>query len=149
MRTLFLVAVVLAGCGRAKEGAKDLLNGGGQLAGKAATEMVEGVATGVEHTWKADVRLSDALRKEGLALGVVQVESDPAGRNNRMEIYLTSTSAFHDTLRVVAFDRDSLEMGRASLPLALKPGSGDYYEVRFPDRTDLGRKGHVVIEAQR
>jgi len=81
-------------------------------------------------------------------LGVVQVESDTTGRNNRLLIYLTNTTAFQDTLRVVAFDRDSLEIGRAILALALKPESGDYYEVRFPDRTDLGRKCHVVIEPQ-
>jgi|GEM_PF-5850448 len=40
VRIMLLIAAALVGFGRAKEGAKGILNGGGELAGKAATEVV-------------------------------------------------------------------------------------------------------------
>jgi hypothetical protein len=137
--------VLLSGCQRAKRGAKDALNAGGELAGTAATEVIEGVATGVEETWKVDVRLSAGLLQQGLALGKTSVESDASGRANTLVLYITTTDAVHDTLHVFAVDKDSLEMGRALLPIDAAPGSGNFYEVHFPDRTDLERKSVVRI----
>ena len=61
-RTLIICSVLaIAGCGRMVDGTKDALNKGGELAGSAATEVIEGVATGVEDTWSINVVLSDDL----------------------------------------------------------------------------------------
>jgi hypothetical protein len=122
------------------------LNTGGEIAGTAASEVIEGVATGVEETWKVDVRLSDARVKQGLGLGKTSVEVGATGKENLLVVYLTNTAAINDTLRVLAYDKDSLEMGRALVPISAPTKGGNYYEVRFPDRTDLERKSHVVIE---
>ena len=80
MRSILVVACVtlmLCACDRAKQGARNALNSGGELAGQAATEVIEGVTTGVEQTWKVDVRLSPVLLQQGVALGKTVVESDP------------------------------------------------------------------------
>lgn len=140
------VLVLLAACDRAKQGAKDALNTGGELAGKAATEVLEGVASGVEETWSVQVQLSPQRRQQGLGLGKTAVEGDTLGKSNKLVLYLTNTAAVDDTLRVTAFGKDSLEMGRALLPIKAAAGSGAYYEVHFPARTDLGRKDRVTIE---
>jgi hypothetical protein len=53
--------------------------------------------------------------------------------------------ALRDTLQVLALDKDSLEMGRAQLIVDAAAGSGNYYDVRFPARTNLERKCTVLI----
>lgn len=141
-----LASASLTACHRAAEGAKEALNKGGELAGSAATEVIEGVTTGVEQTWKVDVRLSAELSSQGLGLGKTSAESDSAGNDNHLIVYLTNERAVRDTLHVIAMDKDSLEMGRATLIVDAPAGSGAYYEVRFPARTDLERKSTVWIQ---
>lgn len=137
--------VLFSACGRAKQGAKEALNAGGELAGTAATEMIEGVTTGIEGTWKVDVGLSAELVQGGLGLGKTSVENDGSGHANTLIVYLTTTNALRDTLQVFAMDKDSLEMGRALLPIDAAAGSGNFYEVHFPERTQLERKSMVRI----
>jgi hypothetical protein len=137
--------LLLAACDHAAEGAKEALNKGGELAGKAAGEVLEGVKTGVEESWSVDVRLSPELQQRGLGLGKTAVESDSLGKDNLLVVYLTSASAMADTLQILAFDKDSLEMGRALLPINAAAGSGAFHEVHFPARTDLERKCTVYI----
>lgn len=141
-----LLAVGMSACHWAGEKTKDALNKGGEFAGSAATEVIEGVTTGVEETWSVDVRLSDALMKKGLAIGRTEVENDSAGRANRLVIYLSTTSTFNDTLTATAFDQGGVEMGRTQLPLQLKAGSADYHAFVFQSRTDLERKSRVEIK---
>ena len=142
---LILLMTVLSGCQWAGEQTKHALNKGGELAGSAATEVVEGVTSGVERTWKVDVRLSDALRAKGLVLGKTIVESDSSGRNNRLVLFLSTENAFRDTLTAIAMDEDGLEMGRVAVPLTLAAGSGDHYTIQFQSFTDLERKGRVEL----
>ncbi|HRH39705.1 MAG TPA: hypothetical protein PK760_15250, partial [Flavobacteriales bacterium] len=85
---ILCAAVLFAACGRVAEGAKGALNKGGEIAGTAATEVIEGVTTGVEETWNLDVVLSDELKAKGLVLGKTQVESDSAGMDNRLIVYV-------------------------------------------------------------
>jgi hypothetical protein len=134
------------GCQRAKQGAKDALNKGGEITGAAASEVLEGVTTGVEETWKVDVQLSATRVQQGLGLGKTTVESHSLGNNNLLIVYLTTTQAVKDTLRVRALDQEGLEMGRATLVMDAAAGSGAFYEVHFPERTDLERKSTVVVE---
>ncbi len=141
-----LAALLAVGCGRVVEGTKDALNKGGELAGSAATEVIEGVTTGVEDTWSVDVTLTAELAKAGLAIGKTQVESDSAGMDNRLIVYLSATNAFSGTLNAVALDEEGREMGRASLSVDLQAGSADYHTFLFQSRTDLERKSKVVIK---
>ena len=148
-RSLFsicLLAVGTSACHWAGEKTKDALNKGGEFAGSAATEVIEGVTTGVEETWSIDVRLSEALAAKGLTIGRTEVESDSAGRDNRLVIYFSTTTAITDTLTATAFDQGGVEMGRTQLPLQLKAGSADYHTFVFQSRTDLERKSRVEIQ---
>lgn len=140
-----LLLLLLAGCQHAAEGAKEALNKGGELAGKAASEVLEGVKTGVEETWSVGVRLSPELQQRGLGLGTSTVEADSLGKDNLLVVYITCAQAIADTLQVLAFDKDSMEMGRALLPIHGAAGSAAFHEVHFPARTDLERKSTVLI----
>ena len=148
MKTKSLIvslALLLIGCGRVVDGTKDALNKGGELAGSAATEVIEGVTTGVEETWGLDVTLSEDLRQRGLAVGKTQVEEDSAGFDNQLIVYLIADHGFEGPLQAVAVDGDGREMGRSLLSVTLAPGAADYHTFQFQPRTDLERKSRVEI----
>lgn len=141
----FACMLLVTACNWAGEKANKALNKGGELVGSAATEVVEGVTTGVERTWRVDVRLSNPLGAQGLTLGKTMVESDSSGRNNLLIIYLSARNNIQDTLTAVALDQDGLEMGRTHVPVTLSAGQGDFFPLRFQDYTDLERKSRVEI----
>lgn len=147
MRKTLIVcaALALASCGRVAEGTKDALNKGGELAGSAATEVIEGVATGVENTWSIDVLLSEELEAKGVSLGKTQVESDSAGMDNRLIVYMIAEHGLNDTLQAIAVDEDGREMGRSTLITDLAPGAANHVTFKFQARTDLERKSRVEI----
>lgn len=146
MRSVILAsAVLLSACNWAGEKTRDVLNKGGELAGSAATEVIEGVATGVEDTWSVDVRVSEELEAQGLTLGKTSLESDSAGRTNTLILYLSSERSITDTLTAVAYDQAGAEMGRTTFPLIVPAGSGDFHLLRFQAYTDLERKGRVEL----
>lgn len=142
-----LMALVLAavGCGRVADGTKEALNKGGELAGSAATEVIEGVTSGVEKSWGIEVQLSAALRAHGLAVGKVLVEPDSAGQENRLVVYLSTSAALQDTLQAIAVGQDGLESGRASAIVSLPANGADYIVFRFQSRTRLERKSRVTL----
>jgi hypothetical protein len=137
--------MLVAGCGRVAEGTKQVLNKSGEIAGAAATEVVEGVASGVEKTWAVDVVLSGPLQARGLSLGRSVVQPDNEGRRNRVMVYLGADAAFRDTVVAFAFDQEGRELGRAPLLVDAPAHSGNYYEVRFASLTDLERKCRVEL----
>jgi len=142
---ILAAAGALSACSWAGEKTKDALNKGGELAGSAATEVIEGVTTGVERSWSVDVQLSEALKGRGLRLGKTTLESDAEGRDNRLIVYFSSDAAFTDTLTAVAFDQDGLEMGRTQALLTLPPNGGNFSVLQFQPFTDLERKSRVEV----
>ncbi|MBL7964217.1 MAG: hypothetical protein JNM31_10295 [Flavobacteriales bacterium] len=142
---LTLAALAVMGCDRASRGAKEALNKGGEMAGRAASEVAEGVVTGAAAAWSIDVALDSSLQAAGLVLGVTEVAADSAGRNNRVHVYLSSARAVNETVQAVAYDKDGRECGRTAVVLNLGTNSGDYHELRFQARTDLTRKSRVLI----
>src|SRR5262245_59559437 len=128
---LFLVLALVA-CQRAKEGAKDALNASGEIAGKAASEVLEGVATGVEETWDVQVELDPSLKERGVSLGRTTVISD-----NELSVYLIASTPITDTLMAVATEKDGLEMGRAPVIVALEAGMAGYFDVPLMEMPEL------------
>lgn len=140
-----LPILLLFSCGRVVEGTKDALNKGGELAGSAATEVIEGVTTGVEDTWSIDVALSEELKAKGLTIGKTQVESDSADMDNMLIVYVVADQAFNGAVNAVASDEEGREMGRSQLIMELPAGGADYFTFHFQSRTDLERKSRVVL----
>ncbi|MBK8339304.1 MAG: hypothetical protein IPK99_04555 [Flavobacteriales bacterium] len=142
---VLLVAGGLWGCSRTAEGAKEVINKGGEIAGTVATEFVEGAASGAEATWAVEVDLDERLANAGLAAGKVIVDpNDASGRANSVAIYLTAKATLNDTITAVAYDNNGAEIGRVRQP-PLAAGAADYATFQFQDLTDLGRKGRVLL----
>lgn len=145
MSVLLVLCMPLASCTCAGEQAKRALNKGGELAGSAATEVVEGLASGVEATWKVDITLAPELGERGLIMGKTRVERGESGRENTVVIWLATEQGFRDTLTAIAYDKDGLEMGRARVGVGIEPGMGGYHTILFQEQTDLERKGRVLV----
>jgi hypothetical protein len=140
-----VLCTVLSACNWAEHKTKSALNKGGELAGSAATEVIEGVTTGVERTWSVDVSLSKELQEQGLALGKVSSEIGLDDRENKVILYLSASRAYQDTIVALAFDKDGLEMGRTAFVVEAQAGSGDFHVVQFQRFTDLERKSRVEL----
>lgn len=139
------VCAVFFGCNWAEHKTRSVLNKGGELAGRAATEVIEGVTTGVERTWSLDVSLSDALLDQGLKLGKVDPEIGLDGRQNKVVMYISAARPFQDTVVAVAFNKDGLEMGRTAFMINAAAGSGGFCVAQFQNFTDLERKSRVEL----
>jgi len=142
---VLLASVALIACGRVADGTKSALNKGGEFAGAAATEVVEGMATGVEKTWSIDVALSDELKAKGISLGKTMVEEDSMGTDNVLVLYVISANDYSGPVTAVAIDQQGREYGRASADLKLAANGADYFTLRFQSRTDLERKSRIEL----
>jgi|JI9StandDraft_1071089.scaffolds.fasta_scaffold185203_3 hypothetical protein len=142
---VIILSIAAVGCGRVVDGTKGALNKGGEIAGSAATEVIEGVASGVQRSWGLTIEPSQDLVARGLVVGKVQVETNSAGSANTLIIYLSTDRSIQDTLHATAFDEEGREMGRSAFAVDLPAGSADFHTILFQERTDLERKSRVVI----
>lgn len=143
---VFILSISLVGCGRVVDGTKGALNKGGELAGSAATEVIEGVASGVERSWGLTIEPSQELLARGLVVGKVQVETNSVGSANTLILYLSADRSIQDKLHATAFDEEGREMGRSTFVVDLPAGGADFHTILFQDRTDLERKSRIVIK---
>ena len=143
--TLLLI-ITLLGCGRVKEGTKEALNKGGEVVGKAATEIADGVAEGVEKTLRIEIKLSENLTAQGISRGKYDIEDAKGGSDNQLVLYLIFENDFEGELLAKAFDEEGLEMGRARLTVEGKAGEAAYFDFTFDKRTDIETKGVITIE---
>lgn len=142
---LFVLAVCLAGCDGMVEGTRNALNKGGELAGNAAGEVIDGVTSGLEKARSIEVVLSDELRSAGLSLGRTQVEKDSTGTADRITIYLVAERGASDTLQAIAADAEGREMGRSSVVLSMAAGAAAYHTFRFQEGTDLAHTSRIEV----
>jgi hypothetical protein len=151
MKKQFAFAVLISGitiasCDRIKEGAKEVINKGGETAGKTATEFFEGVSEGVDKTLQCEITFSKALLDKGLRSGQFAIGSDSAGKNNLLTLYIIFEKDFNGPVSVKAFTREGLECGRTQAVLEGRAGEAKYYDFRFDRRTDIGARSRITLE---
>ena len=148
--TAFGLALLLSGCGacgRAKDGVKDAINKGGEIAGQTAGEFIKGAKEGVEETFAVNVELGERVQALGITTGQTRATSgEQSTTTNQLDLYLIFSADISDTLLVKAFDADHLEMGRATLPISGTRNGAGWFTITFPEQTDLESKGSVVLE---
>lgn len=141
-----IVLFIISGCSRVKEGTKEALNKGGEVVGKAATEIADGVAEGVEKALQVEVNLSADLQSLGLSQGKYAIENADSGEDNRLVLYLIFDKDYQGELLAKAFDKDGLEMGRARIDVVGKAGEAKYFDFNFDKRTFIETKSVITIE---
>lgn len=145
--TLSVLALALFACNRIKEETKQVINKGGETAGKTATEFIEGVSEGIDKTLQCEIVLSQKLKDKGLRTGKFSVNNDTAGgENNMLTLYLIFDKDFKDDLFITAFDKNGLEIGRTGLQVDGKQNYATYYDLHFDKRTYIEVKSKIMIE---
>lgn len=138
---------ILSSCQSVTEKTKEVINKGGETAGKTATEFIEGVSEGIDKTLQCDLVLSDKLQEKGLKLGKHTIENDSSGgENNKLVVYLIFDKEFKSSIQVKAFDKTGLECGRNRVQLNEKAGEARFIDVYFDRRTHLDVKSRILFE---
>lgn len=119
----FSILMIRVSCNRVKEKAKETLNEGGEVVGKGATEIIEGVTEGVERTLDCEVNLSDALLKKGLTSGKYYIGQDSIGHiDNVLRLYLIFNKDLKTYLTAKVKDKSGLETGRVKMDIEKRFG---------------------------
>ena len=141
------IAILLASCSDMKEKTKETLNEGGEIVGKTATEIVEGIKTGVDKTLECDIEVSQQLIDKGIKTGKFSIENDSTGgSNNVLIIYLIFEKDFKGSLTAKVLDKKGLECGRSKLTITAKAGNAGFFDFKFDKRTYIEVKSKIVVE---
>ena len=149
MKYRFCSAVLLmlfTSCTQVKEKTKDTLNEGGEIVGKAVTEVAEGITEGIDRTLDCKLEISPELKAKGLQTGKFSVEDDSGGVNNRLTVYLITERDFNDTLMVKVYDKTGAEMGRTRKHVSGKAGDAMFHDFNFDKRTKIEVRSRIVIQ---
>jgi hypothetical protein len=144
---LLVVLGLFSACNQTKDKADKALNKAGEEVGKSASELTHGIVEGVEKSIKAKIEISKELQDLGLEFGKYSIDRSGNNTNrNLLVIYFIFNKKIDTTLNLKAYDKEGVEIGRASIEVKQDAGTADYFDIIFNDRTDIGSKSRILIE---
>jgi hypothetical protein len=147
MKYLFLLLMVsLLSCNWAKTKAKDTVNEAGQVAGKAGSEFVNGVAKGIEKTFQNEVVLSDDLKMKGVKTGKIIIHGSDSTDNNILSVYFIFDKDFNQSITIKVISNEGQEYGRLTQVVTGRQGEAKYLDYIFDKRTNIDGRGKLQIE---
>ncbi len=145
--SLAVLFFFIISCDNIKQEAKEAVNKSGEVAGKTATEFIEGVTEGVEQTLQTNLEFTQELKNRGLHTGKCVVKNDSSGgSNNLLVLYLIFDQDVKKDLLFKVFDKNGMEIGRVKKQVEGKAGEAKYYDVAFDKRTYIEVKSKVTVE---
>jgi hypothetical protein len=141
-----LLCSSLISCDWAKDKAKNTLHKGGEIVGKAGSEVVDGVAKGVETSFANLVEVSPRISEDGIRIGRVTVTSTDSTSDNLVSVYLIFDKNYSGKITAKALDGDGLEFGRSSMNIVADAGSAKFVDFEFDRRTNIDRNDRVRLE---
>jgi hypothetical protein len=150
MKILFYCFAVLclmfSSCNWAKDKTKKTLNKGGEIVGKAGSEVAEGISKGVEETFSLAIEKSKRLDSVGIRLGRVTISGTDSSTDNIVSVYLIFDRKYTGKIMAKAIDQNGLEFGRTSVNISVEPNEARFVDFIFDRRTNLDRKDHLTLE---
>lgn len=135
---VFAILLFLTSCSRCS---KKL----GDTVGESMGEFSEGVAKGAEKAFDIAVTPSEELKKEGISVGKVLLDSDTVGHDNKLSVYLIFEKDYNDVVKVIVTDAKGLEIGRSKDSISAKSGDAGYYDFVFDKRTNIDSDSKINI----
>lgn len=142
---LAFFCLVCFSCDRAKDMAKDTLHKGGEIVGKAGSEIADGVRKGVEESFSVAVDASPSLKEKGLQFGKIMVTGTDSTSDNILTVYIIFDKRFSGTLTAKAIDKNGLEFGRSAVMVSSDSGDAKFVDFIFDRRTDISREDRMVV----
>ena len=147
MKYLFLLlTVTLLSCNWAKTKAKDTVNEAGQVAGKAGSEFVNGVAKGIEKTFQNEVVLSDDLKMKGVKTGKIIIHGSDSTVDNILSVYFIFDKDFNQGITIKVISNEGQEYGRLTQVVTGRQGEAKYLDFIFDKRTNIDGRGKLQIQ---
>ena len=150
MRSILATIVIsctLFSCHSIGEKAKSAINKTGEVVGEGGSEFVKGVSKGVDNSLESQIKISDALAKNGVSFGRCSVSEDTGSEHkNKLVVYLIFDQDFSGDLSARVNDSKGIEYGRARIKTSVKKGEAKYFDFIFDQRTDIESKSTIVIE---
>jgi hypothetical protein len=150
MKSIVIVSLfigfVLTSCNWAKDKTKDTLHKGGEIVGKAGSEVVDGVAKGVEDSFANIVEASTRITGNGIKLGRVTVNGTDSTTDNIVSVYLIFDKHFEGKITAKALDNNGLEFGRVTMDIVADSGQAKFVDFEFDRRTNIDRNDRVRLE---
>jgi hypothetical protein len=150
MKILFygfaILCLVLSSCNWAKDKTKKTLNKGGEIVGKAGSEVAEGISKGVEETFTISIEKSKRLDSSGIKLGRVSISGTDSSTDNVVSVYLIFDQKYTGIIMAKAIGQDGLEFGRTSVNISADLNEARFVDFIFDRRTNLDRNDHLILE---
>jgi hypothetical protein len=144
---ILCLSLLVFSCNRVKDKTMEMINKGGETAGKTATEFFEGVTEGVDKTLQCEVSVSQTLKEKGLRTGKFSIESDSLdGRNNVFTVYLIFDKDFNGPITAFTFDKNGAENGRSTLQVEGESGEARFVDFYFDKRTYIEAKSKIMLQ---
>jgi len=145
-KSILVIAVAFGMTACSSSSIKDKINKTGDVAGQVAGEFMEGASKGVVKAFDVKVDLSPTLMEKGIQFGKATVSSDTVGTDNLLVLYVIFNKDFDGSLTAKAFDDQSLEMGRVTIPVTGKKNDAMFIEFHFDKRTNIDSKNKLSVE---
>ena len=149
MKTIIYLIVLTAlttSCIRAKEKAKEVIKGSGEIIGKSVSEFGKGVTEGVEETFEIKITTSEDLKSSGIELGNIEFKNESIGTDNLLSVYMIFNQNFNKRIQVKVYDHNGLEMGRSSNTINANSGEAKFYDFKFDERTNIDTDSKIVMQ---
>lgn len=143
---LFFALLLVSACGKINSKAKQTIGKSGEVVGKSATELVDGIVSGIDKSLACELTLSEQLELAGLSTGVFTIEHQEKGENNVLTVYFIFDKDFDQFIQIKSFNKEGKETGRVNKELKGVKGSAGYYEFLFDSRTVINSKSKITIE---
>jgi hypothetical protein len=140
------VSFVLTSCDWAKDKTRATLHKGGEIVGKAGSEVVDGVAKGVEESFANLVETSTGIESNGIKLGSSKVIGTDSTTDNIVSVYLIFDKKFQGKITAKAIDNQGLEFGRVVTTIMADSGQAKFVDFEFDRRTNIDRNDRVRLE---
>lgn len=144
MKQVIIAIAALALCSSCniKDNAKKAINKTGETVGKVGSEFADGVADGVNTTFKSTLTLSDDIQKQGLSSGKLNIDHGA----HKVSIYLIFNNDYSDTVTAKVFDKEWVEYGRCKAYIKGNKGDAQFFDFQFDNRTDFEMNSNIVLE---
>ena len=141
-----LLAAMILSCNWAKDKTKQTIHKGGEIAGKAGSEVADGIRQGVEESFSNLIEISPNLVSRGIHVGRILVSGTDSSTDNKVSVYMIFDSNFDGQITAKAFDKKNKEFGRTRTNVVAGADEAKYIDFLFDQRTNLDRGDKVRLE---
>lgn len=133
MRTLIAAAiatVALAGCGEKDE---SLAMRTGDKLGSTVTDFASGIGKSLDKKMSAKVEVAAALKRVGIS---ATTSKQTSMGSDALAVYIIAAQPYDGAIQAKAFDKDGLEIGRATTLVDFTADQADYVTFQFNSELD-------------